>query len=129
MLKSLADMQNATHVMLQRTAELELDLHSAEMLLLQDEEVMANKDLLLSKFQSQCIVESRLALLALAETASLSSRIQKQACELADIQAELLKATVCLLILVLVFTACNLRLEILANVLYASVQCDHLELA
>ncbi len=53
-------MQNAAHIMLQRNAELELDLHSAEMLLLQEQEVVANKDLLLSKFQSQCIVEANL---------------------------------------------------------------------
>lgn len=89
-------MQNATHVMVQRTAELERDLQSAEMLLLQEQEVVAHKDLLLSKFQSQCIVESKFSLQALAEVVSLSSCVQQQACELARVEVrQLINANVC----------------------------------
>ena len=82
-------LQDATHVFVQRSVQLELELRSVRNSLCLEMSDAANRDLLLHRAQSQLEMEREFGMKAMAEAISLLTKVQHLGQELVIIRSEL----------------------------------------
>ena len=87
-------LQDATHIVVQRSIQLELELHSVQNLLCLEMSDAANRDLLLHRAQSQLEMEREFGMKAMAEAVSLLTKVQHLGQELVITRNEVSKTKV-----------------------------------
>jgi hypothetical protein len=87
-------LQDATHIVVQRSIQLELELHSVRNSLCLEISDAANRELLLHRAQSQLEMEREFGMKAMAEAVSLLTKVQHLGQELVITRNELSKTKV-----------------------------------